>query len=97
MPTPLEKRIVINAMRAADHQVEALIGNIRIVEGLLKQHGWDSASRAERARHEAKDLQASIDILHESIFDEAIAKREEVPTDGIIQPMSGGGSKGGGG
>lgn len=97
MPTPLEKRIVINAMRAADHEIEALIGNVKIVRGLLTEHGWRSASTAQIAVREAENLRDVLDDLHEMIADEALAKAEDVPDDDVIEPRSGGGSKGGGG
>lgn len=97
MPSPLEKRTVINAMRAADHQIEALLGNLLIVSTHLKKHGWRSDSMAGSVVLSAEQLKHDLDALHTEIFDEAIDRREDVPDDDVIEPRSGGGSKGGGG
>lgn len=97
MPTDLEKCCVINAQRAADHEIEALIGNVRIVGDLLNLHGWKAGKLADKALRNAERLRDDLDALHQAIFDEALERGESAPDDGVIEPRSGGGSKGGGG
>lgn len=97
MPTDLEKRVVINAMRSADHQIEALIGNARIVDDLLTEHGWRCSALAQDAVDASEALRDVLDALHQAIADEALKRGEDAPDDGVIEPRSGGGSKGGGG
>lgn len=97
MPTPLEKRTVINAMRSADLSVRVLQGQLRIVRAHLRKHGWHAESLAESALLSCEELEKDLDSLHDAIYNEAIDRQEDAPDDDVIEPRSGGGSKGGGG
>lgn len=94
-PTEDERRCITNAVRSAELITEAVKGQLRTAHDLLTAHNWRSNARG--AAEALKEFALQLDILHRNINDEAIDKGVTVPDEGVIQPLSGGGGKGGGG
>ena len=88
-----DKRCAVNAVRAAEHSLEAVRGSVLIVGCLLEANGWNARTDSTLAALDT--ARKRLAILHDDIFHESIKRQESEPRDGVIEPMSGGGSKGG--
>lgn len=93
MASEADKACAVNAIRGAEHALEALRGQILIAGCLLDANGWNTRTDSTLAAIDT--LKRRLIALHDDVYHESVQRQESEPRTGVIEPMSGGGSKGG--
>lgn len=93
MASEADKACCVNAIRGAEHALEAVKAQILIAGCLLDANGW--STRTDSTMADIDRLKRRITLLHDDVYHESVKRGEAEPRTGVIEPMSGGGSKGG--
>lgn len=93
MASECDKAVAVNAIRGAESALHSAHAHLLNAKAMLEANGWAvDATAAETAITNARRKLA---YLHEDVYVEAQRVQEAEPRTGVVEPMSGGGSKGG--
>lgn len=93
MASEADKQCAVNALRGAEHALEAVKGQVLITKCLLDANAWNA--RTDSVEAAIDTLKRRLVDLHDDVYHESVQRQESEPRTGVIEPMSGGGSKGG--